>query len=191
MDCPIRDYFEKTNGGDFYVAERTNAFSVLPPDPDTNVVVYFSKTTPYHLLVERLSEDRRFAPIARGFLPAEHEADWMRQLVGERRFVFLGDADPVDLLIYAWLRQRVPIEYVGLSDRLLDATGTPRCDNLLIKLNEQESAALPLLHQSISDLEALIGPWCAGLLSSGRKIEAEAMLSFATCTPLELQAELL
>ncbi|TWT77403.1 hypothetical protein Pla123a_20640 [Posidoniimonas polymericola] len=191
MDCPIREYFAKTNGGDFFVAEPINAFSVLPPDHDTNVVVYFSKTTTFRWLIQRLGENRRFAAIARGFLPADHEVDWMRQFVGERRFVFLGDADPVDLLTFAWLRQRLPIEYTGLSDDLLQATGTPRNDSLLINLNEQETAALPLVQQFIDDLPGLVGQWCAGLLASGRKIEAEAMLSCATCTPLEMQAALL
>lgn len=191
MACEIRDYFERTDGGDFFVAGRNQPFSVLPPRSDTDTVLFFSKTTPYARLCQTLGDELRYAAVARGCLPFEEEVDWMRQFVGERRFLFLGDADPVDLLMFAWLQQRLPIEHAGLTDELLRATGTPFEDHLTIKLNQQEINALPLVERFLSDLTGLIGPWCAGLLSTGRKVEVEAMLSCSTCSPAGMQNALL
>jgi hypothetical protein len=103
----------------------------------------------------------------------------------------LGDADSADLLIFAWLRERLPIDYRGLGDELLIQCGVELCDNLTIPLTESEVAALPLVMNCVGDLQSQLGPWCSALLSSGRKIEIEALMSFATCTPPELESALL
>jgi hypothetical protein len=83
------------------------------------------------------------------------------------------------LLVFAWLRECLPIEYGGLSDRLLLQCGVELNDNLTLELKESETAALPLVAECLGDLTSHLGPWCRGLLASGRKIEMEALFSFA------------
>jgi hypothetical protein len=64
-------------------------------------------------------------------------------------------------------------------------------DNLTIQLAESEVAALPLVKACLGDLHSHLGRSCADLLLSGRKVELEALFSFAKCTPPEIEAALL
>jgi hypothetical protein len=102
--------------------------------------------------------------------------------------VFLGDADPADLLIYVWLRERLAIEYRGLSDVLFEKCGVPFENHLTIEMKPSERAAMPLIVQHLGDLPSTLGPWCAGLLATGRKIELEALFSFTTRNPAQIAA---
>ena len=132
-----------------------------------------------------------FAAVLRHGLPSEADASWLAATAGWRRLLFLGDADPADLLIYAWLRERaclqknLAIEYCGLSDTLLQKCGVPFENRLTIEMKPSELAAMPLIAEHLGDLTALLGPWCAGLLAAGHKIELEAPFSFATCGPAQ------
>jgi len=103
----------------------------------------------------------------------------------------LGDAAPPDLLIFSWLRDRLPIQYVGLTDQLLLQCGVELRDNLTVQLAESEIAALPLVAQCLGDLPTHLGEWCSGLLFSGRQICVEALISFAAWPWSELEAALL
>lgn len=60
--------------------------------------------------------------IGRYGLPNQDDVHWLSALVGSRGLLFLGDMDPVDLMIFAWLRghlRRSHIEYLGVSDAFL------------------------------------------------------------------------
>jgi len=103
----------------------------------------------------------------------------------------LGDADPSDLLIFALLRESLPIEYAGLNDQLLLNSGVELQGHLTIPLADSEVAALPLVSECFGDLPNHLGTWCSGLISSGRKIEVEALFSFASGTSTEIEAALL
>jgi hypothetical protein len=193
MEREIRDWFARHDGddGDFFVTTSAHPFAVIPPKPDTDTVVYCTKQHCILGLIHKLGGPPRFAAVLRGGLPSDDDANWLVSQVGSRRLLFLGDADPSDLLAFYWLRERLPIQYAGLSDQLLLQCGVELRDNLTIQLAESEVAALPLVHQCLGDVPSQLGQWCSDLLASGRKIELEALFSFATCTPSELEAALL
>ena len=90
--------------------------------------------------------------------------------------------------VLAWLRERIEITYLGISDKLLSQCAVPLGDNLTITLSDSELAALPLMSQCFCDAQTQLGQWCSDLLRSGRKIELEALFNFATCKPTDMEA---
>lgn len=193
MKSQIREWFATHEDGDggFFACPSGSPFSVVPPKPDTQTIVYCTKTHCLSRLVHDLGGKQSFAAMMRGGLPSDDDVDWLRSQTASRRLLYLGDADPADLLTFAWLRECLPIQYAGLSDALLVRCGVELRDNLTIPLTESEIAAMPLVTKCLGDLQSLLGAWCSGLLSSGRKIELEALLSFATRTPSEVETALL
>lgn len=200
MQNPIRDWFEQhdDDDGDFCIAPRSVPFDVVPPKNATDTVLYCTKQHLIHKLLHELDDEKQgdeklenwppFATVLRYGLPSESDIAWLAATTGSRRLLFLGDADPADLLIYAWLRERLTIEYRGLSDALLEKCGVPFENRLTIEMKPAERAAMPLVMHHLGDLPATLGPWCGGLLAAGRKIELEALFSFAACAPAQIAA---
>ncbi|QDU54690.1 hypothetical protein [Aeoliella mucimassa] len=193
MKDEIRAWFttHEHGNGDFFPYPSGYPYSVVPPRPDAQFVVYCTKTTFLQNLMHDLEGKQPFGAIMRGGLPADDDIDWLCSQVGTRRLLFLGDADPADLLTFAWLRESLPMEYVGLSECLLQKCGVEIQDRLSIPLVDNEIAALPLVTKCLGDLDDYIGPGCSQLLSSGYKVELEALYSFAKCTREALAAALL
>jgi hypothetical protein len=198
MKDKIRQWFEQhdisrddINDGDFYIPDRSYPFDVIPPRADSEAVLYCTKKSCLHRFVTSLENPPTFGAVAYAGLPPEDDMEWLHKLVGSRRLLFWGDADPADLLAYAWLRELLPIEHVGISDRLLSECKVVVNENYTIELSSLERAALPLIAECLGDLTKLLGPECGGLLSAGRKIEMEVLLGFHQCTPQEMEAALL
>lgn len=197
MQQPIPEWFEQHDGddGDFCITPRSIPFDVVPPKDASDVVLYCTKQHSIHQLLHALeesnpNEDQPFATILRWGLPSESDAAWLAATVGSRRLMFLGDADPADLLIYVWLRERLRIEHIGLCDSLLVNCGVPFNEHHAIPMKPSEIAAMPLVEQYLGDLLTALGPWIGGLLASGRKVEIEALFSFATCGPDRIAASI-
>lgn len=193
MKSEIRNWYS-THGpadGDFYTAEKGDLVSVIPPTSITDTVLYCTKRHCVGTLISKLDGQPSFAAILRGGLPLNEEVDWLRATVGLRRFLFLGDADSADLLIFAWLRQHMPVHYVGLNDKILGQCGVQIADNMTIRLGDSEMAALPLVTRCLSDLPGLLGEHCSGLLSSGRKVELEVLFNCSQCDASVLEAAIL
>ena len=169
----IAAWFNDHDDGDFARPSRTHPFKVIGPTPSTQTILYMTK--PQCLLVpEDYETDLATGLIGRYGLPNEDDVAWLRLLVGDRIVCFLGDADPVDLLVFAWLRSRIVAKYAGISDLLLANIGVSWNDRMTIPLSESESAALALVAEFCPDFRLLLGPQCADLLDRGRKLELEA-----------------
>lgn len=193
MGNAIRDWFasHQNGDGDFFVAAGCDPFTVIPPRSTNNTIIYSTKKHNVLRLAHDLGSELAFGAVLRCGLPSSEDIDWLRTFVGSRRLIFLGDADPADLLTFALLREHLPIEYIGLTDQLLTKAEVEPGDHLTIALSDSEAAALPLLSDCFGELSSHLGYWCSSLLSSSRKIEVEALLSFANCSPSELQAALM
>lgn len=192
MKQRIQEWFEAHDGeSEFFVSPSDYPFSIVAPSSNADTFVYCTKSHCLNRFNHQLADDSGLPGIIRSGLPSESELPWLRSQIEGRRLVFLDDADPVDLLIFAWLRESLPIEHLGLSDKLLAQCGVELCDRITIQLSEAELAAMPLLTDCLHDVASLLGPSCAALVAGGRKVEVEVLNSFATCTPLELKAALL
>ena len=170
----IAAWFNDHDDGDFARPSRTHPFKVIGPTPSTQTILYMTK--PQCLLVpEDYETDLATGLIGRYGLPNEDDVAWLRLLVGDRMVCFLGDADPVDLLVFAWLRSRIDVKYTGVSDLLLSNIGVSWNDRVTIPLSESETGALVLLAEVCPDYRLLLGLQCAALLDRGRKLELEAV----------------
>jgi hypothetical protein len=176
----IEEYFAAHEDGQFSRPSRELAFTVMGPASRAAKVLY---TTKVHATDPLFGEDLLlgYGWIARYGLPDASDAAWLRQFTGGRTLLFLGDLDPPDLLVFTWLRYKlrgIKLRHVGVNDHLLAAcelTPTSRCT---IECCESELGALPLLDHVWPDWRATVGPTCAALLASGRKLEVEAVVSF-------------
>lgn len=90
--------------------------------------------------------------------------------------IFIGDADPPDLLIYSWLREFVSITWYGVSDRFLEHHGNLENKRIWISLSNAETDAVAVLADICPDYQDLLGEYCASLLKRRFKIELEGAI---------------
>jgi hypothetical protein len=147
MKQAIYEWFaaHESGDGDFFLSPNGHPFSVVPPKSPTATIVYCTKPHCLHRLIHDLGGEHSFAAIMRSGLPCDNDLEWLRSQVDRQRLLFLGDADPADLLTLASLRDCLPIQYVGLTDALLLKCGVELDDRLTIPLTEPESATLPFV----------------------------------------------
>lgn len=179
---PIRKWFVDLDDGEF-VQPRGYPYVVVPPSPTSEVFLYTTKKDGILSKFWQCPEVNSFGFIGRYGLPEDEDVAWLRTASGGRKFLFVGDADPPDLLIFSWLRSRIDISFRGLNDTLLQKCGVTLRDCITIRLSPSEAAAVPLVLKDLPDVEDLLGPNCAALFKSGRKIEVEALISFAEVEP--------
>jgi len=175
----ISNWFVEHDAGDFVQLPVTHPYSVTVPSAATRCVLYTTKPASVLHALEQRGGLASMQVVGRAGLPDENDAQWLRTIAGDRVVVFLGDADPVDLLIFVWLRSQMPVSYVGVNDRLIQKLGVRVEDFMTISLADDEKAAISLLASLCPDYRTVVGPQCAALLDRGRKIEIEAVVNFA------------
>jgi hypothetical protein len=182
----IREWFHDHADGEFALPTRDHPYSVVPPSSTLDPVLFTTKPS---TVLGALSRGRRQLPcgvIGRYGLPTESDLAWLRSLTAQRALRFLGDADPCDLLVFAWLRSQLDISLRGINDGLLDACGVTPDDRIVIAQANSESDAMRLVCKLIPDLETLVGSTCCKILNTGGKVELESLISFSTVEPKAL-----
>jgi hypothetical protein len=172
-------FAEHDGDGDFLRQPRDCPYFITAPGPETRWVLYSTKRWSAAYALET-SGGSSIQLVARGGLPNEGDPAWIRVIAGDRPILFLGDNDPVDLLVFVWLRCQIPVSYLGVSDRLIRKLGVRLTNSLLIPLSDAEKAAMPLLAEVCPEYRKLIGSRCMGMLEAGKKIEVEAVVNFAS-----------
>ena len=120
MPDRIRQWFVDHADGDFSIPPAGWEFSCLPPSAAGGGIVYTTKPRPLLGARQPTFNDPVEGLIGRYGLPSESDLAWLAPLLADRRALFVGDADPADLLVFAWLRSRIEIAYRGVSDALLE-----------------------------------------------------------------------
>ena len=169
----IESWFHQQDDGGIVVTSRNVSPAVSGDLEHARTIVY---TTKPHCLrhIQGISElSQPVASIGRYGLPGDGELKLLRGSTVPCRRLFLGDADPPDLLVFAWLREHVPITWHGVSDDFLDRNVQRNREDIQIPLSPTESSALPLLPAVCPDYRALLGEYCASLLDRHLKIELE------------------
>ena len=180
----IEAWFAKNDGdGNFTRSPRHFPYTLIGVSGPCGTIVYCSKLLKYLFLDDR-QVPSNVGLLQRYGLPNRNDLGWMRQLVGKRKLLFFGDLDPVDLLVFAWLRRRlrgVWLEHLGINDALLAAVGFEPADSVpsgrTIRLRGSEKKAMQVLAKAFPDFAEIVGEKCAALLARGRKLEIEAILS--------------
>lgn len=183
-DCDadkISAWFLSNDGdGEFTVCDRGMPYTVIGPTRKSSHVVIATKVATMVSAFQQSSIFLDVGLVARAGLPQEVDVAWVRDLIRGRRAVFLGDADPVDLLVFAWWRAQLPdisIAYVGINDSYLDISKVSLSESHTIPMSDSEVRAMQLCSEALPDLAQVVGQRCANLLSQGRKLEIEGVVS--------------
>lgn len=176
----ILDWFNKHDDGEFVRLPATHPYSVAVLASEVRCVLYTTKPACVLAALEKENRIPAMRIVGRAGLPNGPDTAWLRELASGSPLVFLGDADPADLLVFAWLRLRMPVSYAGVSDRLVQRLRVQVDDSLTVPLTDTEKAAVSLLAEVCPDYRLTTGGKCAAFLDQGRKIEIEAVLTSAT-----------
>ena len=174
----IEAWFRKHDGdGEFRHAPRDAAYSVIWPLNSTSTVVLTTRAGIVAAAIESSDDSNSFSLIGRYGLPSALDVDWFREVAGPRQLLFLGDLDPPDLMIFAWLRASLhpkQIRYLGIGDELLASLPIALPQHFAIPCALAEREAIGHLDEIFRDWREIVGHQCAALLANGNKIEIEA-----------------
>ncbi len=182
----IEAWFEQHSDGEFGCEEPGPAYWVQTPASARARVIFTTKPSTIGRAIAASENNQMLGLIGRYGLPNGRDLGWIRALIGARKLLFLGDLDPPDLMIFAWLRSRfrpARVRFLGISDDLLKRIGARPTERNTIALTPTELAAWQMLPSVMPDLQKLIGPSCVTLLASGRKLELEATLGALQKSP--------
>lgn len=175
----IRAWFQEHDGdGEFVSGMRACPYSVIGPARGTGCIIFTTKPDVVSAAIDPRDTLGNVAMVGRYGLPDDRDLNWMGTLVGSRTVTFLGDLDPVDLMVFAWLRAALPrkrVVYGGISDGLFKGLKARLPVALSIPASPSEQESLHLLNQVLPDIRKTVGVQCANLLRVGKKIEVEAL----------------
>jgi hypothetical protein len=166
----IDSWFRAHEDGDFGVLDSDHQSSRVGDSTNAKTIVY---TTKHHCIprIKDLSQLEPIAILGRGGLPLDEDLPFV--LGSSQTRIFIGDADPPDLLIFAWLREHFPIGWHGVNDDFLVRHVTRDLARIRIRMSDAEREAVEFLPQLCPDFRGLLGEYCSSLLDDGFKIELE------------------
>jgi hypothetical protein len=173
-------FAEHADEGEFACGIEAVPFSLIAPKSGDGRMIFTTKPALVSTALKKHGASERFGVIGRYGLPSERDMHWICHAVGPRAFLFLGDMDPADLLVFAWLRaslQPKQIEYVGVNDSFLSALHVAPTELPVIPLAASEQASLVLLEKAFPDFRDAVGHQCAQMLDDGYKLELEGVVS--------------
>lgn len=170
----IEKHFHRLDDGDFGTLRSSHKSHSLDSLLSADALVYTTKVHCAPRARPLLSIHERLAFVGHYGLPTNEDLQLLWD--AKRPIRFLGDADPPDIMIYAWLRHQVPIEWLGVSDRFLAASGDPSIEPVKIPLSSSELASIDLVGKLVPEFREWLGPQCSSLWASGFKIELEGAL---------------
>ena len=172
----IESWFRDHEDGEFVVAASEHGPSVVGDSSAARTVIY---TTKLHCLshnLHALDVGHPVMIVGRYGLPVYPDLVHFDGLPVGTRSYFVGDADPPDVLAFVWLREHAAINWLGVSDKLLDQSPASDLASLEIAMSEAEKQTMRLLPDLCPDYRDLLGPYCSGALDRGFKIELEAAM---------------
>ena len=175
----IRRWFREHENGEFVQMGPLCPYSITSPTSRTDHVLYTTKPACVLAALEKGRPSTLIQVIGRAGLPDENGAAWLRNLADNRPVVFMGDADPADLLVFAWLRSQMSVSYVGLSDMLVQKLRDQTDHALTIPLSDSEREAMSLVAEVFPEYKTSVGQRCADYLNQGRKVEIEVVVHLA------------
>ncbi len=174
----IESWFHDHEDGEFAVLPAEHPSTVVGDRVVSRTVIY---TTKLHCLVqnvEAFSVARPVMMLGRCGLPLPSDLIHLAEFAIDASCHFVGDADPPDVLAFAWLREHVAIGWLGVNDALLNGAQNSENAPTALSMSAAERAAMEVLPVLCPDFRELLGPYCSSVLDRGFKIELEtAMMS--------------
>jgi hypothetical protein len=176
----IESWFARHAGdGEFQCGQRTFPYTVIEPPRAAGNIIITTKPHSVLAIIERCGVQDRVGLIGRYGLPDAADLDWICRIAGQRRLLFLGDMDAVDLLVFAWLAAHLGgrrVIHMGINDALLITHRMRPLRRLLIECSTSERKSLALLNRVFPTFADIVGPRCAAMLERGEKMELEAVV---------------
>ena len=172
----IENWFRRLDDGEFCANPAAERSTSIGDAHQAATIVY---TTKIHCLTRIAGLDTLRQPVAvigRYGLPVADDLLFLRGRTQSVSRIFLGDADPPDVLAFAWLRDHVPITWLGVNDEFLKRHGNFERIDLQIPMTASEIDTVPNLQRLCPDFRDLMGEYCSSLLDRGFKIELEAAI---------------
>lgn len=166
--------------GEFQRCERRVPYTVVGPSEMANPIIYVTKPVIMSRVFEDFPDVCKFGMLGRCGLPSDTDVGWFNTLLGAHPTLFLGDMDPVDLLIFAWLRASLhpkDVKYVGINDCLVRSVVVDSPDLLILPCTASERQSLELLEAVLPDLDHCIGSQSLAILKRGGKLEIEGLVN--------------
>lgn len=167
----IEAWFLAHKDGEFGVAPSDYASVRIGDAATARTIVYTTK----HQCLRRIRDlsqlPEPIATLGRYGLPTDDDLPFVCRSSPTR--IFIGDCDPPDILVFAWLREHLPIVWHGVNDDFLERHGTRSLDWIRIPLSAAERKAVSVLPQLCPDFRTLLGKYCSSIIDDGFKIELE------------------
>ncbi len=173
----IESWFHEHQDGEFGILPADHASLRVGDSQTASTVVYTTKPHCLSLIARIPTLAQPVAGIGRSGLPLRSDAHFLGNQSDPRAsLLFLGDADPPDLLVFAWLREHVAIRWFGVSDSFLRLCGNLGNREILIKSADSEKSTVLRLPDLCPDYRELLGDYCSSALDRGSKIELEGAM---------------
>jgi hypothetical protein len=172
----IEAWFAEHNDGEFVSGIREQPYSVIGPASDDGRIIFATKAHIASAVMYDGQISEEFGMISRGGLPSQTDLRWISQMIGTCEVLFLGDMDPVDLMVFAWLRAGLHprrVTHVGVNDAFVKAAKFSSIKTLWCPCDPLEQQSLPLLKEVLPDLTKTVGKNCARMLEQGQKLELD------------------
>jgi hypothetical protein len=166
--------------GEFSLPSREVAYSVIWPASSASRMIVTTKPAVVAAAIGSSSQSDQFGMLGRYGLPSESDAGCVRDCFGPSDIWFLGDMDPVDLLVFSWWRasmQPKRLLYLGVGDALLRSLHLSLDSLPWIPCTQSETQSIGLLAEVFPDFVETVGTECAGKLMAGHKLEIEGVVA--------------
>lgn len=171
----IEAWFRANEDGEFCEYPADHKSTLTGDHSNARTIIY---TTKSHCIpqIRGLTLESPVAMIGRYGLPFSEDLALLYPIATSINRIFIGDADPTDILVFSWLREHVPILWYGVNDDFLIRHDNRTFDGIHIALSDSERETVHKLPQLCPDFRALLGPYCSSLLDDGFKIELEGAI---------------
>ena len=174
----IRGWFDSTNDENFNCLPESHPSFKSGDIASASAIVYITKPSciPYLSMFSSEGIDLRCLPIiGRYGFPSDRDIVLLFDEIPKRTVYFVGDADPVDMMIFLYLQEVLPssVLWFGVRDAIVkDMVG----EQFLIPLSESERLAITHFPQLEFQCKELIGWNLANFFTAGKKLESEGFI---------------
>ena len=172
----IESWFHDHEDGEFVVVPSERPSSLVGDRSVSRTVIYTTKVLALGRNLRAFDVAPPILLVGRYGLPISTDLIHLNGLPAGTHCYFAGDADPPDLMAFAWLREHAPIGWLGVSDELLNRSPTADRSWMEIPMSDAENQAVRKLPGLCPDYRDLVGPHCSATLDRGFKIELEGAM---------------
>lgn len=163
-------FLEHDGDGEFLSGVRGFPYSVIGTLGNGGCTIFTTKPMIASAAIHESGLSESYGMVGRYGLPNKADLAWIRKVIGKQPLLFLGDMDPVDLMVFVWLRASLrpkQVIHLGVNDYFLKAVRFPQISSLSIPCAPSERKSLALLRKLLPDLCDVVGDKCTKILERG------------------------